>query len=76
MPQPCESALRPTLDDEAANTQKPAAAVGNVPFTLVLLSLILVLIPWTRTAGLVLVFLLAIPALIAWVRARKLADGS
>jgi UDP-N-acetylmuramyl pentapeptide phosphotransferase/UDP-N-acetylglucosamine-1-phosphate transferase len=47
-----------------------------VPFTLVLLSAILVLVPWSRAFGIVCLLVLAIPALVVWVRARKLTDGS
>jgi len=54
----------------------PAAAVGNVPFALVLLSAILALLPGTRSTGIFLLVLLAIPALVVWSRARNLTDGS
>lgn len=60
----------------AASRSAPAPAVGCVPFTLVVLSAVLVLIPATRPGGLVGLVVLAIPALVVWARARKLTDGS
>lgn len=68
--------LRPSDDQAAEAPEHPGVAVGNVPFTFVLLSAILMLMPWFRAVGLVLLLLLAIPALVVWFRARKLADGS
>lgn len=76
MPQPAPPASGPADSKKTAAPQRPAAAVGNVPFAFVLLSAILTLIPPTRPAGIVLLLLLFIPALIVWVRARKRTDGS
>lgn len=60
---------------KALPQQRPAE-IGNVPFVLALLFAVLTFIPATRTAGMVLLLLLGIPALVAWIRARKLTDGS
>lgn len=76
MSQPVQAAPQPSDDNRSGMSQRPAAAVGNVPFIIVLLSAILILIPGSRTVGIVLLVLLAIPALVVWVRARKLTDGS
>jgi outer membrane biosynthesis protein TonB len=64
-------------DDESTEGQKPEAMqIGPVPFLGVLVFGILILIPGTRSFGIVMMLLLAVPILIGWVRARKLADGS
>lgn len=76
MSQPVQVAPQPSDNNRTAMSQRPKAAVGNVPFTFVLLSAILILIPWSRTVGIVFLVVLAIPALVVWVRARKLTDGS
>jgi hypothetical protein len=68
-----EAAAQPS----ATNTEKPQpAAIGNVRLLLVLISAILTVIPWSRTVGLTLLVVLAVPAFVGWVRARKLTDGS
>jgi hypothetical protein len=66
----------PTDNSPSDKPKPPAAAVGNVPFSLVLLSAILALLPGTRSTGIVLLVLLAIPALVVWARARDLTDAS
>ncbi len=76
MSQPVQAAPQPSDDNRSGMSQRPAAAVGNVPFIFVLLSAILTLIPGSRMVGIVFLVLLAIPALVVWVRARKLTDGS
>ena len=76
MSQPVQAAPQPSDDNQSGMSQRPAAAVGNVPFIFVLLSAILTLIPGSRMVGIVFLVLLAIPALVVWVRARKLTDGS
>lgn len=76
MSQPAQVAPQPSDSNRSRTPQRPAVAAGNVPFALVLLSAILVLIPWSRTVGLAFLLVLAIPAFVVWVRARKLTDGS
>ena len=76
MSQPVQAAPQPSDDNQSGMSQRPAAAVGNVPFIFVLLSAILTLIPGSRMVGIAFLVLLAIPALVVWVRARKLTDGS
>jgi outer membrane biosynthesis protein TonB len=66
----------PTDNSPSDKPKPPAAAVGNVPFSLVLLSAILALLPGTRSTGIVLLVLLVIPALAVWARARDLTDAS
>jgi len=51
-------------------------SIGTVPFALMLLSALLVLLPWTRAAGLTLVVLLLVPAVVVRYRARRSTDGS
>ncbi len=76
MSRPPQVTPQPSDSCRSGMSQRPAAAVGNVPFIFVLLSAILTLIPGSRTVGMVFLLLLAIPALVVWVRARKLTDGS
>ncbi|MGI8814740.1 MAG: excalibur calcium-binding domain-containing protein [Pseudonocardia sp.] len=77
MSQPAQVATpQPSGSNQSGTPRRPAAAVGNVPFALVLLSAILVLIPGSRTVGLAFLLVLAIPAVVVWLRARKLTDGS
>ncbi len=76
MSQPAQIAPQPPDSDRPGMPQRSAAAVGNVPFAFVLLSAILTLIPGSRAVGMVFMAVLAIPALVVWVRARKLTDGS
>ncbi len=76
MSQPTQVVPQPADSTQPTTTQRPAAKVGNVVLVLVLLSGILTLIPWTRTAGLAFLIVLAIPAIVVWGRARKLTDGS
>lgn len=76
MSQPAQIAPQPSDSNRSALSQRSAAAVGNVPFAFVLLSAILTLFPGSRSVGMVFLVVLAIPALVVWVRARKLTDGS
>jgi outer membrane biosynthesis protein TonB len=66
----------PTNNTPSDKSKPPAPAVGTVPFSLVLLSAILALLPGTRSTGIFLLVLLTIPALVVWIRARSLTDGS
>ncbi|HEU0127450.1 MAG TPA: hypothetical protein VFQ48_02435 [Pseudonocardiaceae bacterium] len=75
MSQRTQIAPQPSDSDRPGMPQRPAAAVGNVPFAFVFLSAILTLIPGSRTVGMVFLVVLAIPALVVWVRARNLTDG-
>jgi hypothetical protein len=76
MSQATAPAPEPITSIPADRSKPPAPAVGSVPFSLVLLSAILAVIPGTRPTGIVLLVLLTIPALVVWIRARKLTDGS
>ncbi|MGQ0717043.1 MAG: DUF3761 domain-containing protein [Pseudonocardiales bacterium] len=77
MTRPDPQAPQSTHDREStAIPRQRSAQIGNVPFILALLSAVLTFIPATRTAGMVLLLLLGIPALVAWIRSRKLTDGS
>ncbi len=76
MSQSVQTAPQPAESNPTQAPRRFAAAVGSVPFCLVLLSAILVLVPGSRVVGLALLLLLAIPTLVVWIRARKLRDGS
>ena len=65
-----------TNNTPSDKSKPPAPTVGSVPFSLVLLSAILALLPGTRSTGIFLLVLLAIPALVVWIRARNLTGGS
>lgn len=55
---------------------RSGARIGTVPFLCVVVFGALTLIPATRPVGTVLLLLLALPALVGWLRARRLTDGS
>jgi hypothetical protein len=76
MSQPAQLEPQSSGEKTSGIPQRPSVAIGNAPFCLVLLSAILALVPGSRAVGLAFLLLLAVPACVVWVRARKLTDGS